>query len=475
MPCRNCLRWPRNRIVTSWSPAGQETSEHRFEPDQRNARVDGRAHRPICGWYGRAVEEPPAEFNDRAGGAGAGQPRQTAFLSRGVASVGLASFFSDAGHEITTSVLPSFVTGVLRGSAGALGLIEGISDAILGMATLFGGMLSNDERRRVALARGGYLSMAAATGAIGASVALWQVAMLRAASWFARGLRSPARDSILTSLAPKEAYGRAFGIERAGDNLGAVVGPLAAAGLVAWLGVRPTLYVAAVPTLFAALAITVAASEARKVGGPIRRRVSLELRGLREAGLIAPMLPVAMFEIANVSSTLLILRSTDLLHRDGRTLAAATSLAVLIYAGHNAVAAGVAFAGGRWIDQIGPRTVFATGAGLYVVAYAAFALPLHAWPALLAAFSLAGSGIGLAEAAESTVVARLLPDSLRGSGFGVLGALQSFGGFASSAVVGLLWSVVSPEVGFFYAAGWMLLAALTAARSRLMRQQEAIR
>lgn len=394
----------------------------------------------------------------------------TLFLSRGVASVGLASFFSDAGHEITTSILPSFVTSVLRGSAGALGLIEGFSDAVLGLATVAGGMLANDEHRRLRLARGGYVSMAAATGAIGLAGALWQVAILRGAAWFARGLRSPARDSILTSLAPREAYGRAFGIERAGDNLGAVAGPLAAAALVAWLGVRPTLWLAAVPALLAALAIGVAASEARRLRVPVRRRVSLELRGLREAGLARPLLPVLMFEISNVSTTLLILRSTDLLHHGSRTLTEATSLAVLVYAGHNVFAAAVALIGGRWIDRVGPGPVFATGAAVYVAAYVAFALPIHAWFALLIAFTLAGSGIGLAEAAESTLVARLLPDSLRGGGFGVLGALQSFGGLASSAVVGLLWVSVSPAVGFAYAAGWMALSAGTSAGSRLMDQ-----
>jgi len=396
------------------------------------------------------------------------------FLSRGVASVGLASFFSDAGHEMTTAILPSFVTSVLRGSVVALGLIEGLSDAILGLATLAGGVLSNDERRRLQLARGGYLSMAAATGAIGLAAALWQVAILRAASWFARGLRSPARDSMLTSLAPREAYGRAFGIERAGDNLGAVVGPLAAAGLVAWLGIRPTLWLAALPALLAAVAIGVAAAEARRLHSPVRRRARLELRALREAGLARPMLPVALFEISNVSTTLLILRSTDLLHHGGRTLTAATSLAVLVYAGHNVVAAGVALAGGRWIDRIGPRPVFAAGATAYVIAYAAFALPLHTWPALLAAFTLAGCGIGLAEAAESTLVAHLLPDRFRGSGFGMLGALQSFGGLASSAIVGVLWAAASPAVGFAYAGGLMGLSAAVSARSGLRGRLDAV-
>lgn len=269
---------------------------------------------------------------------------------------------------------------------------------------------------------------------------------------------------MLASLAPPEAYGRAFGLERAGDNLGAVVGPLIAAGLVASIGIRHTIYLSAIPGLFAALAITVAAADARKrrAGPEARRRARLELRGLREAGVVRPLLPVAAFELGNVATSLLILRATTLLHHGGRSVAAATSLAVLIYAGHNLFAAFVAYGGGHWLDRAGPRLVFASGAAVYVASYGLFALPLHSWPVLVVAFLLAGSGIGLAETAESALVARLVPDRLRGSGFGLLGGVQSFGDFASSAAVGLLWTAVSPTAGFVYAAGWMLVSLLGA-------------
>ncbi len=70
------------------------------------------------------------------------------WLTPGVASVGAASFFSDAGHEIVTSVLPSFVTSVLGGSAAALGVIEGVSDALTGATKVIGGPLANDPARR---------------------------------------------------------------------------------------------------------------------------------------------------------------------------------------------------------------------------------------------------------------------------------------------------------------------------------------
>jgi MFS family permease len=395
------------------------------------------------------------------------------WLTRGVGSVGLASFFSDSGHEIATSILPTFVTVTLRSSAGALGVIEGVSDALTGVAKLVGGPLANDESRRLRMASGGYLVTAAATGALGLAATVWQAGIARAAAWLARGVRSPARDAMLASLAPPEAYGRAYGLERAGDNLGAVVGPLLAAGLVTWLGIRHTLYLSAVPGVFAAVAITVAAAEARRrrAGSAVRRRAGLELRGLRAAGVVRPLLPIAAFELGNVATSLLILRATTLLHHGGRSAAAATSLAVLIYAGHNLFGAFVAYGGGHWLDRAGPRVVFASGAAGYVAAYVLFALPFHSWPVLVGGLLLAGSGIGFAETAESALVARLLPDRLRGSGFGLLGGVQSLGDFASSAVVGLLWTVVSPTVGFAYAAGWMLVSllgtgAIEAGRSR---------
>jgi MFS family permease len=379
------------------------------------------------------------------------------WLNRGVGSIGAASFLSDAGHEITTAILPSFVTHTLHGSAGALGLIEGISDGVAGIAKLAGGSAANDEKRRVRLAAGGYAVTAIATGAIGAATAVWQAAILRTVAWAARGARGPARSALLASLAPPEAYGRAFGFERSMDHLGAVVGPLLAAALVASLGIRPTLYLAVVPGLFAAAAIVVAAREARGHEAPIRRRVHLELAALGETGILRALAPVALFELGNAAPTLLILRATSLLH-PGRSVADASAVAVLLYAGHNAFASLLAFPAGHGIDRRGARPVFALGVGAFALAYLGFAVDTHSWPLLLLFFVLAGGGVGLAETAESALVARLLPDELRGSGFGLLGAVQSLGDFVSSAVVGLIWTLVSPTAAFLAAGAWMGLS-----------------
>jgi MFS family permease len=388
------------------------------------------------------------------------------WLSPGVVSVGAASFFSDAGHEIATSALPSFLTSTLHAGPGALGVIEGVSDALVGVAKLAGGPLSNDPVRRARLASGGYLGTAVATAAIGLATAVWQVAVLRALAWVSRGLRSPARDTLLTSVTPSWAYGRAFGVERAGDNAGAIVGPLLASLLVAAVGIREAIYFAVVPGILAAAAITVAARQARRaVSIPAgRRTLSFNLAELRRAGLARALAAPALFELGNVTTTLLILRATGLLHIGGTSLTAATSIAILLYAGHNAAATVAALIGGQLADRVGARTVFGTGAAVYVGAYAMFAVGFHAWPVLLVGFALAGIGIGFAETAESTVVAQLLPDHLRGNGFGVLGLVQSLGDLGSSAVVGVLWSLVSPQLAFGYAAAWMA-ASLAATRA----------
>ncbi len=391
------------------------------------------------------------------------------WLTPGVGAVGAASFFSDAGHEVTTSVLPAFLTGTLGASAAAFGLIDGISDALIGVMKLIGGPLANEPSRRGRTASGGYLGTALATGAIGAAVTVWQVGALRAIAWLSRGLRSPSRDALLASLSPTSAQGRAFGFERAGDNLGAVAGPLLAAGLVAWVGVRPALYLAAIPGLLAAVAIIVAARESRRHSArpdsesPVRR---LDLRALRDAGMLRALVPVLLFEFGNLATTLLILRATQLLTSPQRSVAAATTLAILIYAGHNAVATFTSLLAGRWFDHAGPRVVFATGAAVYVIAYGAFAVGSHSAVVVALAFAAAGAGIGFAEPTESAVVAQLLPDRLRGSGFGVLGAVQSTGDLVATVVAGLLYTLASPAAAFGYAASWMVAAAIASGALR---------
>ncbi|MDQ6784995.1 MAG: MFS transporter [Actinomycetota bacterium] len=155
------------------------------------------------------------------------------WFSAGVAGIGGASFLADLGHEIPTALLPSLLVGTLHAPASALGLVEGISDAAAGITRLGGGALADDPARRRSIAVGGYATTAVLSAGLGAAGAPWQAGLLRAGAWGARGLRVPARNALLADIVPPGVYGRAYGFERAMDNLGAIGGPLLAIGLVA--------------------------------------------------------------------------------------------------------------------------------------------------------------------------------------------------------------------------------------------------
>ena len=390
--------------------------------------------------------------------AGSDQP----WLNRGVGAIGCASLLADLGHEIPTALLPSFLTSTLGAPAAALGLIEGVADGLAGAARLAGGALADDPHRRRRTALGGYTATAVLSAAIGAATSAWQVGLLRTGSWIARGMRVPSRNALLADVVPPAAFGRAYGFERAMDNLGAIGGPLLALGLVALVGVRTAILVSVVPGLLAALAILAAIRSAPRLTErqhqPIRLRVRPVLRGRLGRLLLA----VSAFEFGNVAATLLILRATDLVGQDHGS-DNAVQIALGLYAGYNLAAALASVPGGRLGDRRGSIVVLALGIICFAAAFFGFAFAGRSILLLAVLFAAAGVGIGFVETAEHAAVATLAPAEMRGSAFGLLAAVQSFGNLAASAIAGLLWTLVSPRVAFVYLAAWMLVALATLA------------
>jgi hypothetical protein len=108
-----------------------------------------------------------------------------------------------------TALLPSLLTITLGAPASALGIIEGVADAVARAARFGGGELADDPRRRRTIAVGGYVSTAILSGFIRAATAIWQVGILRAGAWASRGLRVPAPNALLPDVVSPQAYGRA--------------------------------------------------------------------------------------------------------------------------------------------------------------------------------------------------------------------------------------------------------------------------
>jgi MFS family permease len=386
------------------------------------------------------------------------------WLTRGVGGIGAASLLADLGHEVPTALLPSLLTSTLGAPASALGLIEGVADGLAGAARLSGGALADDPGRRRTVAVGGYATTALLSGLIGAATAAWQVGVLRAGAWAARGLRVPARNALLADLVPASVYGRAYGFERAMDNLGAIGGPLLALGLVTLVGLRTAIVLSIIPGLLAALAILDAARHIRR---PTQRRpkpIRLRIRPLLAAGLGRLLAGVACFEAGNVAATLLILRATELL-TPGRGPGRATQLALGCYTAYNLAATLASVPGGRLADRRGPLWTLGIGVALFALAYLGFAATGASLVALAGCFIAAGVAIGLVETAEHAAIASAAPARLRGSAFGLLAAIQSLGNLAASGIAGLLWTALSPRVAFAYLTGWMALALVGVVRA----------
>jgi len=401
-------------------------------------------------------------------------PEGGGWFGPSVRGIGAASLLSDLGHEVPTALLPSLLTSTLGAPAAALGVIEGVADGLAGAARLAGGALADDPARRRATAVGGYVSTAVLSGLIGVASTAWQVGVLRAGAWTARGLRVPSRNALLADAVPREVYGRAYGFERAMDNLGAIGGPLLALALVAAFSVRTAILLSIIPGLLAALAIVYAIHRLPRLSPRERQPIRVKVRPVLRGRLGTMMLAVGAFEFGNVAATLLILRANELL-TPGHGRDSAVRIALLLYAGYNLAATLVSIPAGHVADRWGMVRVLAVGVLLFAVAYLVFAATGPAVALILIGFVLAGVGIGCVETAQHAAVAGLAPPQLRGSAFGLLAAVQSFGNLAASAVAGVLWTLVSPAAAFLYAAGWMVLALALLFRLRDRPPTEAAR
>lgn len=181
--------------------------------------------------------------------------RLPSWVSRGVLGIVLATFFSDVGHEMVTAVLPLYLTSIGLGPA-ALGVMEGAADFAFSLSKLAGGFVGHHVKHKKPFAAAGYAVTALGTTAIAFVSSAVAVGALRVTAWFGRGFRSPLRDFLLADEVEATRFGRAYGVERAADMLGAVAGPLLALLLLTvGVSIPSIIAVSIVPALLAVFLI----------------------------------------------------------------------------------------------------------------------------------------------------------------------------------------------------------------------------
>ncbi len=403
------------------------------------------------------------------------EPPRERWLNRNVWALAVTSLLSDLGHETATAALPSFLAAIGAPPV-TLGAIEGIADAASSSVKLVTGYISDRVGRRKPFVVAGYILTGLSTGAYALAHSWIAILVARTLGWISRGARGPLRDVILTQSVPATARGRAFGFHRAGDTVGAVMGPLFAAAAIPWLAARftgdPTasfrwvFLLSVIPGVLSGLVVLVFVTEQIGVK-PIVPRFLATLRSLPR-GFKRYLVGVGIFGAGDFAHTLLIMGAAHVLAPSHGVVMAA-ALAALLFVVHNIVYAATPFPVGWLSDRVGRRGLlsmgYAVGAVMAISAGVIVARHIDNLGVLAGLFALAGFVAGVEDTLEGATTADYAQPETRGTAFGVLGVVNGVGDLVSSLVVGALW-LADPMLGFGYAGLMMALGALLVARAR---------
>ena len=381
------------------------------------------------------------------------------WINSTILGIGAASLFSDIGHEMATAALPALLASIGASSA-ALGLIEGLADGFSSFAKLYSGLYSDRLERRKPLAVIGYFLTASGMASFAFATRSWHILIGRAAGWVGRGARGPVRNVLLIEATTPETYGRAFGLERAMDSAGAVIGPALALILAARVPLRTLFLLTFIPGMIAAFLIWFMVEE--KPHAPSKRARSLWAHAADlPAHFRRYLAGVAFAGVGDFSKTLLILWAAQAWSaRYG--LIHAARLAMLFYVGYNIVYTFSCYVSGLLADRFHKNYVLAGGYALAAIPAAVLLMSGDSLLKFALVFGFSGLYMGVWETVENATAATMLTSDSRGVGFGVLATVNGVGDMISSAAVGTLWLFSPPAAMAFVIAASLTGSALIA-------------
>lgn len=386
-------------------------------------------------------------------------------LPRNVWVVTITSFLTDVSSEMLLSLLPLFLYGVLGVRTSLIGFIEGLAESTASLLKLFSGWFSDRLGRRKGLTVMGYALSTVAKPFLYFATTWWTVLAVRFTDRVGKGLRTAPRDALVADSVDEKQRGLAFGLHRAGDTAGAVIGILLALGLIVMTGgatqltrasFQAVVLLSLLPAASAVIVLAVGARE-KQLSRTRAQAPRLSLSGM-DSRFRRFLMIVVVFTLGNSSDAFLIIRAqTAGLEVDG-------ILGMMI--SFNLAYALIAIPAGALSDRIGRRRVLIGGWLLYALVYLGFSQATSGWHAW-ALMVVYGLYYGLTEGVAKAFVADLVPEDRRGTAYGLYNAAIGLMVFPASAIAGMLWQGVGSWSGFGQSAPF-LFGAIMALVSALL-------
>jgi len=371
-------------------------------------------------------------------------------IPRTVWALGAVSLLMDLSSELVHSLLPLFMVTVLGASMVAVGVVEGIAEATASIVKVFSGAISDRLGRRKPMLVLGYglAALSKPLFPLAASVPL--VLGARFMDRIGKGIRGAPRDALIADVTPEGLRGAAYGLRQALDTVGAVLGPLAAIGLMLALAsdVRSVLWYAVIPAIAAVVVLVLFVREPE--GAPARLE-KLSLKSFNELpGRYWAIIALgAVLTLARFSEAFLVLRGQDL----GMALVMVPLVLVVMNLAYTAIAypAGVA------ADRGHRKALLVWGLVVLIVSDLVLGISNHL-TGLFAGIVLWGVHMGLTQGLLSTLVADAAPAQLRGTAFGVFHLASGIALLAASVLAGWLWGAFGAAWTFYAGAAFTAVA-----------------
>lgn len=367
-------------------------------------------------------------------------------VRRNVFFLGLVSFFNDFSSEMVQSVMPVFLTTVLGAPAFAVGLIEGVADALSSVFKLISGWVSDKIGKRKKLAIAGY-SLSVLTRLFLAVVSnFWQVFALRIVDRVGKGIRNSPRDALLVESSSKEDLGKSFNFHRMMDTLGATLGPLLGFFIIFNLknGYRTLFLIAFFLGLLAVGSfIFVKESPKKNSVEPSVQKIKLNWTIFREhKKFIFIVGSLFVLGLGALPIGLVLLKAKEI---------GSIGNVPLMYFIYSLTFIVVAIPIGKLSDKIGEKPVIAGGFLLAALSYIGLAFTNSLF-SLVLSFAVLGIYSACTDGIQRVLAAKYLYGGLIATGQGFLNMALGFSSLGAGVIGGLFWTTIGSSAAFIYAA-----------------------